>query len=78
MDGDAVRKNNRDIKLEYSYDRLMDMKIIQAYQLLVPDKFWVTNSENQTLNTIEESPEHASGRDIRKSLFGSTKRRTHY
>lgn len=63
-------KKDREIKLEYRHDRLMDMKVIQVYQLLVPDKFWCKNSENQPPNIKGEAPEHASCRDIRKSLFG--------
>ena len=72
MDRSPVKKdkNNREIKLEYRHDRSMDMKIIQAYQLLVPDKFWGQNSEDQTSNIKGETPKHASCRDIRKSLFG--------
>lgn len=72
MDRSPVKKdkNGRKIKLEYRHDRLMDMKIIQAYQLLVPDKFWIKNSENRILNKKEENSEHANCRDIRKSLFG--------
>lgn len=72
MDRSPVKKdkNDREIKLEYRHDRLMDMKIIQAYQLLVPDKFWYQNLEDQTSNIKGETPKHASCRDIRKSLFG--------
>jgi hypothetical protein len=72
MDRSPVKKdkNDREIKLEYCHDRLMDMKIIQAYQLLVPDKFWSKNSEDQTSNTKGETSEHANFRDIRKSLLG--------
>ena len=35
MDGGRVRERKlvRNIELEYSYDRLIDMKMIQAYQL---------------------------------------------
>jgi len=72
MDRNPVRKNKKDreIKLEYNHDRLKDMKVIQAYQLLVPDKFWVKNSENKTSNIKGETLEHANCRNIRKSLFG--------
>jgi hypothetical protein len=72
MDRSQVGKNKKDreIKLEYSHDRLMNMKVIQVYQLLVPDKFWSKNSEKQTSNIKGETPKHASCRDIRKSLFG--------
>ena len=67
---DKKDKNGRKIKLEYSHDRLMDMKIIQVYQLLVPDKFWIKNSENQILNKKGENSGNANCWDIRKSLFG--------
>ena len=72
MGRNPVRRNkkDRDIKLEYNHDRLKDMKVIQAYQLLVPDKFWVKNLKNETFNTKGETPEHAISWDIRKSLFG--------
>jgi hypothetical protein len=72
MDRNPVEKNKKDreIKLEYSHDRLVNMKFIQVYQLLVPDKFWSQNSEDQTSNIGGETPKHASCRDIRKSLFG--------
>ncbi len=72
MDRSQVGKNKKDreIKLEYSHDRLMNMKVIQVYQLLVPDKFWSKNSENQPSNIKGETPEYANCRDIRKSLFG--------
>ena len=63
-------KKDREIKLEYSHHRLMNMKVIQAYQLLVPDKCWGQNSEDQTSNRKGETPKHANCRDIRKSLFG--------
>lgn len=72
MDRSQVGRNKkgRDIKLEYSHDRLMGMKVIQVYQLLVPDKFWGHNSEDYTSKIKGETPKHASCRDIRKSLFG--------
>jgi hypothetical protein len=72
MDRNPVGKNkeDREIKLEYRHDRLMNMKVIQVYQLLVPDKFWGQNSDDQTSNIRGEIPKHASCRDIRKSLFG--------
>lgn len=45
MDGDNGQKKkfDRNIELEYNHDRLIGMKMIQAYQLLVLDKIWVKN-----------------------------------
>ena len=62
------KASNRNIELEYSYDRLMDKKIIQVYSLLVPDKFWVKDPKPAT--TIDgENNEYADGCHIRKSLL---------
>lgn len=71
MAGDAARKkkNDREIQLEYNYDRLMDMKVIQAYQVLVPDKMWVKDSAKQPSVINEESPGNATSRDICKGIF---------
>jgi hypothetical protein len=47
----------------------MDMKIIQAYQLLVPDKIWVKDSTKQPSELNGESPGYANSWDIRKGIF---------
>jgi len=75
MDGDNVRKKkfDRDIQLEYNHDRLIGMKMIQAYQLLVPDKTWVKD-----INQQGENRNHATSRDICESVIGPAKRRAHY
>ncbi len=39
------RPQARAIELEFSFDRLLPAKLAQAYQLLVPDKAWVTGDE---------------------------------
>jgi hypothetical protein len=75
MDGGNVQKKkfDRNIQLEYSQDRLIDMKMIQAYQLLVPDKVWVKDINKQRGNR-----EHASSGTICESIIGPTKGRAHY
>jgi len=75
MDGGRVRgrKLVRSIELEYSYDRLIDMKLIQAYQLLVPDKTW-----KKDINQHGKNREYATSRDIREGVIGTSKRRAHY
>ncbi len=69
MAGDVAKtnKSDRDIQLEYNYDRLMEMKIIQAYGLLVPDKIWVKDPTEQPSEKDRER--YANSRDIRKSIF---------
>ena len=75
MGGGRVRERKlvRNIELEYSYDRLIDMKMIQVYQLLVPDKAW-----KKDINHHGKSRENATSRHIRKGVIGTSKRRAHY
>ena len=75
MDGDRVRERKivRNIELEYSYDRLIDMKMIQVYQLLVPDK-----TRKKDISQHGKSREDANSRYIREGVIGTSKRRSHY
>ena len=69
MDGDTKRnnKNDRTVQLEYNYDRLIDMKIIQAYKLLVPDKNWVKDSGKKP--SMEDKTDHEASWDICKGIL---------
>ena len=75
MDGGRVRERKlvRNIELEYSYDRLIDMKIIQVYQLLVPDK-----DRKRDISQHGKSRENVTSRHIREGVIGASKRRAHY
>ena len=75
MDGGRVRERKlaRNIELEYSYDRLIELKMIQAYQLLVPDKTW-----EKDINQHGKSRKYATSRDICEGVIGTSKRRAHY
>ena len=59
---------NRIIELEYSYDRLIDKKIIQVYRLLVPDRCW-SNGSKQTSKIAGEIFEYEDSSNIRKGLL---------
>lgn len=75
MDGDIVQEKrlDRNLQLEYNYDRLIDIKLIQAYQLLVPDKAW-----KKDINQEGRDGEHETSGHIRQSVIGPSKRRAHY
>ena len=75
MDGGHVRERKlvRNIELEYSYDRLIDMKMIQVYQLLVPDK-----GRKKGVSQNGKSRDNATSRHIREGVIGTSKRRAHY
>ncbi len=75
MAGSSKRsqKKDRSVQLEYNYDRLIDMKIIQVYQLLVPDQNWSKEPEENQKNHSKingDSTEHEISRDIRKGILG--------
>lgn len=74
MDGDSVRERKRDrnIHLEYSFDRLIDKKMIQVYQLLVPDKAW-----KKDVNEQDKNREYATSEYICEGVIGPSKRRAH-
>jgi hypothetical protein len=75
MAGGSVRKKNivRNLRLEYGHDRLIDMKMIQVYQILVPDKIWIKEDSQQ-----RGTQRHATSRDICEGVLGPSKRRSHY
>jgi hypothetical protein len=58
------------LKLEYSFDRLLAIKLAQVYQVLVPDKRWRTEREfeGRVRAPLEEIDEQDSGH-LRASLF---------
>jgi hypothetical protein len=36
--GDSHQRNNREVRLDYAFDRLLATKLQQAYEILVPDQ----------------------------------------
>jgi hypothetical protein len=74
MAGGNVRNRecHRNLQLEYDHDRLIDMKMVQVYQLLVPDKIWVKRNNEQ-----RENQRHEISRDICEGILGPPKRRAH-
>jgi hypothetical protein len=71
------RKCFRDIELEYSFDRLSAEKIIQAYQLLVPEKVWKTVCENGPIREQAGDGFNEVSSDLCTSVLGSAKRGTY-
>jgi hypothetical protein len=67
----------RGIELEYSFDRLSAEKIIQAYQLLVPERVWKTVCANGPIRGQAGDGFNEVGSDLRESVLGSAKRGTY-
>jgi hypothetical protein len=59
--------------MDYIFDRLSEKKIVQAYQVLIPDKIWATGHGNPgSGEPVESLRDEASG-DLRTSVFRATK-----
>ena len=62
------------VQLEYIFDRLLSAKLVQAYQLLVPEKVWVTG-EGRDHNS-GESTQHENSGDLCTRILGSAEKGT--
>ena len=70
---DKERVRRRKILLEYNFDRLSEKKIVQVYQILLPDKIWATGDRGEgSTEPVESLKDEASG-DLYTSLFRATK-----
>jgi hypothetical protein len=65
-------QHGRKIHTEYSFDRLSEKKIIQAYRALIPDKIWMTGHESQGLRQAEEIIRDEASGDLCPSLLRAT------
>jgi hypothetical protein len=66
-------KISKQIQLEYCFDRLSVKKIVQVYQLLVPDKTWETGVESGNLDKQSIGRRYDAG-----SNLCSSKRRSYH
>jgi hypothetical protein len=62
----ALTVADRKIELDYVFDRLGDLQLIQAYHLLVPER----------RKLIERGQGDDDSGDLRKGLFGQTEERS--
>jgi hypothetical protein len=60
------------IQFEYTFDRLLDMKLAQVYDVLVPDKAWSTHEQH---SETDGSRLNESGSDLCTRLIGPAERR---
>lgn len=61
----------RAVRLEYTYDRLLSPKLAQAYQQRVPEKVWLRGESEES----EQEPSETRGH-LRPRIHGSAERRT--
>jgi hypothetical protein len=73
MDKDKERVGRRKIQLEYNFDRLSEKKIVQVYQILLPDKIWTTGNRGEGSTQPAGSLRDEASSDLHTSLFRATK-----
>jgi hypothetical protein len=50
----AERRSQRDVRLEYAFDRLLIAKLEQVYQILVPDRVRVVGDGGKPIGVGDE------------------------
>ena len=61
----AERRSQRDVCLEYAFDRLLVAKLEQVYQILVPDRVRVVGYGSKLIGAGDED-----GGDLRPGILG--------
>jgi hypothetical protein len=69
----AERRSQRDVHLEYSFDRLLIAKLEQVYQILVPDRVRVVGNGSKLIGAGDED-----GGDLRPGILGQTEGGEHH
>jgi hypothetical protein len=69
----AERRSQRDLHLEYAFDRLLVAKLEQVYRILVPDRVRVVGDGSKLVGVGDES----SG-NIRAGLLGQAEGGEHH
>ncbi len=65
-------KQKRQAKISYSYDRLWEQKLAQAYRLLVPDTNANTISNDYSLAESIEKTEYENSSNLYKGILRPT------
>ena len=64
---------DREVRLDYAFDRLLTTKLQQVYEILVPDRVRVVGNYSALNGEANED----SG-DLRQGVIGQAERREHY
>jgi hypothetical protein len=69
----AERRNQRDVCLEYSFDRLLVAKLEQVYQILVPDRVRIVGDGSKLIGAGDED-----GSRLRPGILGEAEGGEHH
>jgi hypothetical protein len=66
-------RGQRDVRLEYTFDRLLVAKLEQAYQILVPDQVRAVGGRSKLIGAANED-----GGNLRPGFFGQAEGGEHH
>src|SRR5260370_9658266 len=78
MEGEVVAERRtstrQNLRHEYCFDRLLVDKLVQAYDLLVPDKQWAVGQSTEPKEAVNAQ----AGGDLCARFLGSAERESHH
>src|SRR5690349_7786481 len=69
----AERRQQRDVRVEYSFDRLLVSKLEQVYQILVPDRVRIVGNGSKLIGPGDEDSS-----DLRPGILGQAEGGEHH
>jgi hypothetical protein len=69
----AERQSQRDVRLEYTFDRLLVAKLEQVYQILVPDRVRIVGDRSKLIGAGDED-----GGNLRPGILGQAEGGEHH
>jgi len=70
---ESRKRREREVRLDYAFDRLLATKLPQVYEILVPDQVRVISNFSALNGETNEN-----GGDLRQGIVGQAERREDY
>jgi hypothetical protein len=71
----VAKRSQKQIELDFCFDRLSAKKLALAYRLLVPDKSWTVG---RMMQEPDKGVANDDGSDLCESFIGTSKRRAYH
>ena len=71
--GDRRKRKDREVRLDYAFDRLLAGKLQQVYEILVPDRVRIIGSRSALNGDVDEDRG-----DLRQGVLGQAEGREHH
>ena len=70
---ESCKRSNREVRLDYAFDRLLATKLQHVYEILVPDRIRIPGNSSALNGDANED-----GGDLRQGIVGQAERREDY